>query len=862
MKVIEVRDSFIKFEEDETLENAGFVKVIGFEKSYLAQILQRKRIGAKTIDYAKVIFSYENDQILDYDGGSPNNNDEIVKFPIEEVIALIKTKKPVIVGKSCENEDSILVDMSQMNKFIVSAETRNFKTTVIENLSKQIINKGKLLVIDMTGEFKGKSYRVGADFKLPVNTETLDFIYNDCLSDATSDCKDIVKDIFKDLSEYSKTVKYLPFGMLKTVVDDMVDHSHIFKLLVLKNKLARFAKLGYFATNKAECDSLNKIFERDAAVINLHGIEPVFQNRIIELIYAYLENQSIKTQILVNVSDSVSKKALKTIILNDKLNSVFVADSGFKYINEIKKFFVNFVIEPGAKNNQIFNTYSAFLKSMKPDTYLIAGDLTNQIPFISKLLSYDDVVNAEVDAGEPEEDIQTGYIPELEQADEQTEAIDKKSDELIDKISEEVYNEPAELNSSLFDTEDAEQELENTDSIEPSEPELEVQDAEKSETEEIEYTEEISSDDNVDDEVTDEDESYSSMTEFHTNVDNTSAETFETSEVLEAVTGNEDSPLKFMSDEAEVEEDGAPSEISQEDEIIEIPADIDMEYADVEVGDEVEDSDNSVILEVNESDEIAVSNDDYESSYNNYDSDISVVQSDVPVSDVIPLNDEIKGVDEIVELDESEFSDGDILIDIDSDKIGDDENAELNQEIIDDVDKVYTTIKDDDLITDSDLDLIDELNDETNTEINNDLEPVADDDMELAQAMDEELYGASDYQELQEYSGEIGSDDDYMQPLQEINDADVVEEPKEEKEILVTKNSSTPIVPVYDAEIPQEDLVVSDDVEQGDSVIHAKYGVGVVEKMIKYGTKTLYSINFDNVGRRLLDPTLTEIKKA
>ena len=50
--------------------------------------------------------------------------------------------------------------------------------------------------------------------------------------------------------------------------------------------------------------------------------------------------------------------------------------------------------------------------------------------------------------------------------------------------------------------------------------------------------------------------------------------------------------------------------------------------------------------------------------------------------------------------------------------------------------------------------------------------------------------------------------------------------------------------------------------EPGDRVSTAKYGEGVVEKMIKYGTKTLYSINFDNVGRRLLDPTLTEIKKG
>ena len=67
------------------------------------------------------------------------------------------------------------------------------------------------------------------------------------------------------------------------------------------------------------------------------------------------------------------------------------------------------------------------------------------------------------------------------------------------------------------------------------------------------------------------------------------------------------------------------------------------------------------------------------------------------------------------------------------------------------------------------------------------------------------------------------------------NDIDEVKENENvDKEILETKNESTPIVPVYEAEIPQEDLVMSDPVEQGDVVVHSKYGSGVVEKMIKY----------------------------
>lgn len=80
-----------------------------------------------------------------------------------------------------------------------------------------------------------------------------------------------------------------------------------------------------------------------------------------------------------------------------------------------------------------------------------------------------------------------------------------------------------------------------------------------------------------------------------------------------------------------------------------------------------------------------------------------------------------------------------------------------------------------------------------------------------------------------------------------------------EVDILPADISNTPIVPIYPADI--EPQVQSDTFEQGDEVTHPKYGKGVVEKMISYGSKNLCSINFDNVGRRLLDPTLAEIKK-
>ena len=211
----------------------------------------------------------------------------------------------------------------------------------------------------------------------------------------------------------------------------------------------------------------------------------------------------------------------------------------------------------------------------------------------------------------------------------------------------------------------------------------------------------------------------------------------------------------------------------------------------------------------------------------------------------LPLDTSVAVIEEIIELDDIE-SDDDIVVEIE-----DFQEDELNKEIIEDVDRVYTTIKEDTL-SDSDLDFIDELNSEIEPLPNSD---TVEDEILEEVAITEE---PEELEELREYKDDIDEDVDFLEPIEEINLNDRLEE----KGVLETKNTSTPIVPIYDAEIPQEDLVSSDDIEQGDTVTHAKYGTGVVEKMIKYGAKTLYSINFDNVGRRLLDPTLTEIKKS
>ena len=47
----------------------------------------------------------------------------------------------------------------------------------------------------------------------------------------------------------------------------------------------------------------------------------------------------------------------------------------------------------------------------------------------------------------------------------------------------------------------------------------------------------------------------------------------------------------------------------------------------------------------------------------------------------------------------------------------------------------------------------------------------------------------------------------------------------------------------------------------GDKIKHDKYGAGEITKVINYANRSLLQINFKDVGKRLLDPNIANIRK-
>jgi len=135
-----------------------------------------------------------------------------------------------------------------------------------------------------------------------------------------------------------------------------------------------------------------------------------------------------------------------------------------------------------------------------------------------------------------------------------------------------------------------------------------------------------------------------------------------------------------------------------------------------------------------------------------------------------------------------------------------------------------------------------------------------------------EYIDSGDSEEQQYQSQQEFSEDDINNFLDLEEEEEALEYEEEQQEEIYEEAEEeesempgppTPVLPVYHTPVPTSEVVSSENeimFKEGDTVKHKKYGVGEVKKIIGYSERRLCSIQFVEVGRRLLDPKLAELE--
>lgn len=764
MQVLEIKNNLVKiaYDVNDNLALSSFVIIEDTNTPYVAQVVNVKADKLTNFAIVKLLFTFNEEGILkNYNGTIPSLKSTVSILPSKELLDIIPIENNLIMGELAQQNVTLNVDKTILdNNLLVCSDNVENTNILLKNITKQIDEK--IVIFDTDGLFDAENkITFGKDFKLPLNYDTINFIYENELDDVDATSRAVIQDIFIEVQEYTKNLPegYLPFETFINVVDQQYKETQIPQLVLLKNKLIKYRDLNAFAETLKDVLSLSIAIDKSkVTIIDISEMAPVLQKEIMSYTYGVMKgiNETIYSFVKVDNANS-SKRLLKTFLSRDGIYTTIICRHEYKYLPELKSAAQNLILFTPQTLQHDFAAYNTFLNKLNTDEFIIYGAHTQNIPLIVELDELELDTQNDDDETESEKDIEE--IPSSNVVPMPAPVQNTAPQENVT-----VTPEPEIQEEETFKAPEVEYPDLGFDNETPSSNEAPTVDFPETET--LNVTEE---------------QPEENFTQIEL------PETFEEPEIEEVQQEEPEEDIQKNFD----------NEISQEpiEEEVFMP---ETDIPQVEINEDL--SEQAIIEDSNISETPAEytsqATEEQAPIYNILDDNGIDYQDAEP--EVLPLEPEIDYSVEDIDIEEN-YQEPQPY----------DENEAMIEQAAKDVDKlIYEKLPNEDVTLD---DLSDLQSDE-----------LTEDDLNLI--------------------GDLASDNG------------ITPEPE-----LEYNEEQPPIVPIYNAEDiePQE----QQSLEPGDRVSSPKYGEGVVEKMIKYGNKMLCSIEFPNIGRRLLDPAMTEIKK-
>lgn len=764
MQVLEIKNNLVKiaYDVNDNLALSSFVIIEDTNTPYVAQVVNVKADKLTNFAIVKLLFTFNEEGILkNYNGTIPSLKSTVSILPSKELLDIIPIENNLTMGELAQQNVTLNVDKTILdNNLLVCSDNVENTNILLKNITKQIDEK--IVIFDTDGLFDAENkITFGKDFKLPLNYDTINFIYENELDDVDATSRAVIQDIFIEVQEYTKNLPegYLPFETFINVVDQQYKETQIPQLVLLKNKLIKYRDLNAFAETLKDVLSLSIAIDKSkVTIIDISEMAPVLQKEIMSYTYGVMKgiNETIYSFVKVDNANS-SKRLLKTFLSRDGIYTTIICRHEYKYLPELKSAAQNLILFTPQTLQHDFAAYNTFLNKLNTDEFIIYGAHTQNIPLIVELDELELDTQNDDDETESEKDIEE--IPSSN----------------VVPMPAPVQNTAPQENVTVT-------------------PEPEIQEEENFKAPEVEYP-----DLGFDNETPSSNETPTvdfPGTETLNVTEEQPEENFTQIELPETFEEPEIEEVQQEEPEEDIQEN-FDNEISQEpiEEEVFMP---ETDIPQVEINEDL--SEQAIIEDSNISETPAEytsqATEEQAPIYNILDDNEIDYQDAEP--EVLPLEPEIDYSVEDIDIEEN-YQEPQPY----------DENEAMIEQAAKDVDKlIYEKLPNEDVTLD---DLSDLQSDE-----------LTEDDLNLI--------------------GDLASDNG------------ITPEPE-----LEYNEEQPPVVPIYNAEDiePQE----QQSLEPGDRVSSPKYGEGVVEKMIKYGNKMLCSIEFPNIGRRLLDPAMTEIKK-
>ena len=267
MKLVEVKNSLAKlyFQPSvETLVLSDFIKVDDNNKVLLAQVISIESTSQEDTNCAILKFSLDindDNSISSYSGYTPALNSNLEKITPEFLSSIFSSKEDTFcLGNISSSVDvQFNAEVSLLDKFLyIQSDSVEEKQSIFEKIAQfNLTNDRKTIIIDcdnLTDYHNVKVVELSKDFKLPISSSVLNYIYENDLNGLTLEQKTIVQDIILEIQDYIETLDtgYIPFDSLLDVVNNIYESDKSTGVILLRNKLLKYKQANLFASTNEE----------------------------------------------------------------------------------------------------------------------------------------------------------------------------------------------------------------------------------------------------------------------------------------------------------------------------------------------------------------------------------------------------------------------------------------------------------------------------------------------------------------------------------------------------------------------------------------------------------------------------------
>lgn len=477
MRVLEIKNNLVKieFNTEDNLSLSGFVIIEDKNTPYVAQVMNIKADAITNFAIVKLLFTFNDEGVLkNYNGTIPSLKAVVSVLPSKELLDIIPAENPLVLGELAQQGIKLKVDKSILdNNLLVCSNNSENTFLLIENITKQLDKNVVIFDTDGLSDYDEK-FVLGRDFKLPLNYDTINYIYDNDLEDVDATSKAIIQDIFLEVQEYIKTLPegFLPFETFLNVVDQQYKETQITQLVLLKNKLLKYKELNVFAETLKDILSLSMSIERaKKTVIDISNVPENLQREVIMYVYKVMNSIGDDIYAFAKASNSLAnKRLLKQFLSRSNVSTIVVCPHEYKYISEAKEIAQNLILFAPLTLQHDFASYNTFLNKLNSDEFIVYGAHTQNIPFIVELEPLEDYeLESEDEKDDNNSDVEGLHVESLENTD-TVESVGSTDAEMVqpnseaeDSVSEEPEGKPVQEDEPVIVEEEAEPEIAEDD---------------------------------------------------------------------------------------------------------------------------------------------------------------------------------------------------------------------------------------------------------------------------------------------------------------------------------------------------------------------------------------------------------------